>query len=72
MAYELDLPPTWKIHPVFHASLLVPYIETTIHGTNFLHPPPDIVDGQEEYEVEKVLVHQQYGQNKQLQYLIKW
>ena len=36
VAYELALPDHWRIHPMFHASLLIPYIETTIHGSNFL------------------------------------
>ena len=36
VAYELELPKHWKIHLVFHASLLTPYIETTVHGSNFL------------------------------------
>ena len=72
VAYELKLPKHWKIHPVFHASLLTPYVETIVHGSNFLRPSPDIVDGQEEYEVEQILSHWTFGCNKQLQYLIKW
>ena len=72
VAYELELPKHWKIHPVFHASLLTPYIETTVHGSNFLQPPPDIVDGQEEYEVKQIVSHRIFGRNKQLQYLVKW
>jgi hypothetical protein len=35
LTYRLRLPPTWKIHDVFHASLLSPYLETDTHGPNF-------------------------------------
>ncbi len=52
VAYRLELPPNWRIHNVFHASLLTPYHETTAHGPNFTRPPPDLIDGEEEYEVE--------------------
>ena len=36
MAFCLCIPPQWKIHPVFHASLLTTYKETLEHGPNFL------------------------------------
>ena len=36
MAFRLCIPPCWKIHPVFHASLLTTYKETSEHGPNFL------------------------------------
>ena len=49
------LPEQWKIHPVFHVDLLTPYKETAFHGTNYTRPPPDLIDGEEEYEVEKIL-----------------
>ena len=39
---------------VFHIRLLMPYKETEAHGPNFMHPPPDLVEGSEEYEVEKI------------------
>ena len=65
MAYRLDLPPQWKIHNAFHASLLMPYKETSTHGLNFLHPIPKIVEGQEEYEVERVLASCRRGHKKQ-------
>jgi len=55
VAYRLELPHQWKVHNAFHASLLSPYKETTAHGPNFPGQIPDIVQGQEEWEVEKVL-----------------
>ena len=72
VAYRLALPPTWTVHDVFHASLLTPYRETDQHGANHTRPPPDLVDGEEEFEVEAIVNHRHHGRNRQLQYLIKW
>jgi len=72
VAYQLTLPLSWGIHNVFHASLLLPYRETAAHGPNFERPPPDLIEGAEEYEVEAVLNHRHYGRQCRLQYLIKW
>ena len=69
IVYKLCLPPQWNIHPVFHASLLMPYVETEEHGENYLRPPPDMIKGEEQYEVEVIHTHQ-YHRCK-LQYLIK-
>ena len=55
ITYQLNLPIQWKIHDVFHINLLTPYQETDFHGPNFAQPPPDLIDGEEEYEVEQVL-----------------
>jgi hypothetical protein len=70
VVYQLKLPPHWTIHPIFHASLLTPYVETIEHGANYTRPPPDMIKGEEQYEVEAVQTHQH--QNHKLQYLIKW
>ena len=35
-AFCLRIPSQWKIHPIFHASLLTTYKETSEHGPNFL------------------------------------
>ena len=55
---------------MFHASLLTPYHETGEHRPNYTMPPPDLIDGQEEYEIENILTHKMKG--NQWQYLIKW
>jgi hypothetical protein len=70
--YRLELPTQWSIHPVFHIDLLTPYHETPIHSANYQRPPPDLVEGEEEYEVETVLASRRFGRGKKLQYLVKW
>jgi Chromo (CHRromatin Organisation MOdifier) domain len=72
VTYRLELPVQWKIHNTFHASLLHPYKETEAHGANYTKPLPDIVEGQEEWGVEKVLDSHQRGKKKRRQYLLKW
>ena len=70
--YRLELPPHRTLHNVFHASLLTPYQETTEHGINFHEPPPELIEGEEEYEVERVLNSWRHGRTKKLQFLIQW
>jgi hypothetical protein len=72
VAYRLKLPVSWRIHDVFHTSLLTPYRETTEHGPNFSRPPPDMIEGEAEYEVESIVAHRHFGRGKKLHYLIKW
>jgi hypothetical protein len=70
VVYQLKLLPQWTIHPVFHASLLTPYIETNEHGANYMRPPPDVIEGEEQYEVKTIRAYR--WRNRKLQYLIKW
>ncbi len=70
--YRLKLPMQWSIHDVFHIDLLMAYRETDIHGSNYSRPPPDLIDNDEEYEVEKILDTRQFGKRRKKQYLVKW
>ena len=54
---KLELPPRWKIYPVFHVSLITPYHENETHGPNFIRPPPDLIDNEEEFEIETIVLH---------------
>ena len=69
-SYQLKLPPQWKIHNVFHATLLTPYKETDLNGNQNQEPAPELVDRQPEWEVEQILHVRRY--RRQVQYLIRW
>ena len=53
VAYQLGLPEALKIHAVLHASLPCPY-----QADGRFHPPPPIlIDGEEEFEVDRIVDH---------------
>jgi hypothetical protein len=70
LAYRLKLPTTMKIHPTFHPSYLYPYEEDKIEGRQEPPLPPIEIEGEEEYEVEKILDGRLW--RNQRQYLVKW
>ena len=70
LTYWLKLPKQWKIHSIFHTTLLSPYKENKTHGPNYLKPPPDLINGHQEYEVEAINAHQRQGRSHL--YLVKW
>lgn len=70
-AYELELPQRWKIHDVFHVSVLERYRRD---GSVQPPPPAELLDVEVEYEVDRILDHRQTkGQGPNAyEYLVQW
>jgi hypothetical protein len=71
-AYCLQLPnPMRRLHPVFNVVKLTPAPADPIEGRQpKLPPPPELVDGEEEYLVEEILNSKMF--RGRLRFLIKW
>ncbi|KAJ9521574.1 hypothetical protein QJQ45_008903 [Haematococcus lacustris] len=71
-AVKIQLPHQWRVHNVFHVSLVKPYVGDAV--PNLVAPPPDRwEDGQPVYEVEKLVDHRfTSGYRPQLEFLVKW
>ncbi|KAJ1596241.1 hypothetical protein NDA14_001923 [Ustilago hordei] len=72
-AYRLQLPPSMKIHNVFHVDRLEPYVANTIPNRVQPPPPPVEIESDVEYEVEQILdskVDHRY--RDPLFYLVRW
>lgn len=57
-AFELALPESMKVHPVFNVSLLRKY-----YG-EYSPPGPIIVEGEVEYEVDRIIRHRGNGKRR--------
>ena len=67
-AYRLTLPPTMKVHNVFHISLLQP-VSSNYH-VDSVPPPPIVIDESLEYKVEKILDVR--VRRNRYEYLVDW
>jgi hypothetical protein len=75
VAYRLKLPPTLKVHPVFHVSLLQPWHTQPElpHPAVMSRPPPVDVE-EDRFYVEKLLDKRQRkrGRGVSIEYLVRW
>ena len=72
-AVKLDLPASYRIHPVFHVSLLKPFRHD---GRSPVAPPPEKVDtwGIPTFEVARILAERvrKKGRKEIRQFLVEW
>ena len=61
VTYRLQLPSFWRIHNVFHTTLLRPYKENDIYRSNFPEPPTELENKEEVYEVDSIINHRKQG-----------
>jgi hypothetical protein len=64
VAYQLRLPESMRIHDVFHIDLLLLYKEMEAYGPAYMRPPPDLIEGEEEYEIESIQDTRQKGHGR--------
>ena len=72
-AVQLELPPGYKIHDVFHVSLVKPY-KARKEGGNYQPPPALIVDGNVFWSVNMILRHRdrKIGRKTVREFLVSW
>jgi hypothetical protein len=81
-AYRLELQGHWRIHNVFHTSLLEPYRKNAFKGQLQIRLEPEEIEKEKEYKVEWILQSEvcttrrkiggRYKSFKSLYFLVQW
>jgi hypothetical protein len=76
LAYELEIPPTWKIHPVISVAHLEPYKDDPYNRAPDTMLPDTIIDdsgeSHEEWEAEEIIAERYNKRRKRKEWLVKW
>jgi len=82
LAYKLEISDRWKIHPVFHVSLLEPYRTSTRPAREQPPMTPEEIDGDLEWEVARIVKSEIISYERrvrgstrsfeELRYFVKW
>lgn len=71
VAFRLQLPSSFKIHNVFHVSLLERFHRNIIPGrVQDQAPPPELIEGEEHWGVDQIVDSRIRREN--IEYLVKW
>ncbi|XP_077357375.1 uncharacterized protein LOC144004220 isoform X1 [Festucalex cinctus] len=70
VAMKLCLPPSMRVHPVFHVSQLKPVVSSELAPAPVTPPPPRLLDGDPIYTVREILDSRPRGRG--VQYLVDW
>ena len=71
-AVQLTLPQRWRVHPVFHVSLLEPFVAGSRPSPDFERILREVSDleEEEEYDIEEIMAS--ITRRKRVLYLVKW
>jgi hypothetical protein len=68
VTFKLDLPEDWRMHPVFHISLLKPFEK----GPDYHAPKPvKVINGEPEWEISAIVKHR-YTTHGATEFLVHW